>query len=319
LSFFVEKKDEKGILLSKGYFQYKKGVEMKHRSGFVNIIGHPNVGKSTLMNLLVGEKLSIITPKAQTTRHRILGIVNEDNYQIVYSDTPGIIEPAYKLQEGMMKFVYNSLEDADLLLLMVECGQKKFGNEDLLTFLKETEIPIILLVNKIDLSDQSILEAQLKHWAEVFPKAEVLPISALHKFQIDVLKKRIVEKLPECPPYYPKDALTDKSERFFVEEKIREKILLHYEQEIPYATEVVVESFKEEEDIIRIRAIIYVARDSQKGILIGKGGHKLKGIGMAARKDLEIFFEKQIYLDLFVKVNKDWRNDEKQLKRFGYL
>lgn len=292
---------------------------MKHRSGFVNIIGHPNVGKSTLMNQLVGEKLSIITSKAQTTRHRILGIVNEDDYQIVYSDTPGVIDPAYKLQEGMMKFVFNSLEDADLFLLMVECGQKSFNNENLFDFLRNTDIPIILLINKIDVSNQKVLEEQMLHWHEQLPKAEVMPISALHNFNVDLLKEKIVKKLPECPPYYPKDSLTDKSERFFVEEKIREKILLNYEQEVPYSTEVLVEEFKEEEDIIRIRANIFVARDSQKGILIGKGGSKLKKVGTEARKDLETFFEKKIYLNLFVKVNKDWRNDEGQLKRFGYL
>lgn len=292
---------------------------MKHRSGFVNIIGHPNVGKSTLMNQLVGEKLSIITDKAQTTRHRIMGIVNGEDFQIVYSDTPGIIDPAYKLQEGMMKFVKSALEDADLFLLMVECGQQKFGDETLLKFLQETETPILLLINKIDLSDQEGLEKQIEHWSSILPKAELMPISALHNFQVDRLKERIVELLPESPPYYPKDALTDKSERFFVEEKIREKILMHFQQEIPYSTEVEVEEFKEAEDIIRISAVIYVARDSQKGIMIGKGGRKLKGIGKSARQDLEVFFEKKIYLNLFVKVNKDWRNDEKQLKRFGYL
>ncbi|MEX2379558.1 MAG: GTPase Era [Vicingaceae bacterium] len=292
---------------------------MKHRSGFVNIIGHPNVGKSTLMNQLVGEKLSIITSKAQTTRHRILGIVNEEDYQIIYSDTPGVIEPAYKLQEGMMKFVFNSLEDADLFLLLVECGQKSFNNENLFDFLRQTETPIILLINKIDISNQEVLEEQMQHWHDQLPKAEVMPISALHNFNVDLLKEKIVKKLPECPPYYPKDSLTDKSERFFVEEKIREKILMNYEQEVPYSTEVLVEEFKEEEDIIRIRANIFVSRDSQKGILIGKGGLKLKKVGTEARKDLEAFFEKQIYLNLFVKVNKDWRNDEGQLKRFGYL
>jgi|SRR5690554_5287166 len=292
---------------------------MKHRSGFVNIIGHPNVGKSTLMNQLVGEKLSIITSKAQTTRHRILGIVNEEDYQIIYSDTPGVIEPAYKLQEGMMKFVFNSLEDADLFLLMVECGQQSFKNEKLFDFLSKTETPIILLINKIDISNQEVLEEQVQHWHKQLPKAEVLPVSALHNFNVDVLKQKIVEKLPECPPYYPKDSLTDKTERFFVEEKIREKILLNYEQEVPYSTEVLVEEFKEEDEIIRIRANIFVSRDSQKGILIGKGGSKLKKVGTEARRDLEAFFEKKIYLNLFVKVNKDWRNDEGQLKRFGYL
>ncbi|MBL4709217.1 MAG: GTPase Era [Flavobacteriales bacterium] len=292
---------------------------MAHKAGFVNIIGHPNVGKSTLMNQLVGEQLSIITAKAQTTRHRILGIVNEEDYQIVYSDTPGIIDPAYKLQEGMMKFVYSSLKDADLILLMLECGQKELKDEKLISFLSNTKLPVIALLNKIDLSDQEKLEGQMTHWHEQLPKATILPISALHSFNVDVLKAKIVSSLPENPPYYPKDSLTDKTERFFVEEKVREKILMQYEQEIPYSTEVAVESFKEGDDIIRIRAVIYVSRESQKGIIIGKGGTKLKLVGSLARKDLETFFGKQIYLELFVKVNKDWRNDEKQLKRFGYL
>jgi len=292
---------------------------MKHKAGFVNIIGHPNVGKSTLMNQLVGEQLSIITPKAQTTRHRILGIVNDENYQIVYSDTPGIIDPAYKLQEGMMKFVYTSLKDADLILLMLECGQKSLKDEKLTSFLNDTKIPVIALLNKIDVSNQEDLEAELTRWNELIPNAQILPISALHNFNVDVLKTKIVDLLPVSPPYYPKDSLTDKTERFFVEEKIREKILIEYAQEVPYSTEVMVETFKEEEDIIKIRAIIFVARDSQKGIIIGKAGSKLKKVGSKARKDLEKFFHKQIFLELFVKVNKDWRNDEKQLKRFGYL
>ena len=292
---------------------------MNHKAGFVNIIGHPNVGKSTLMNQLVGEQLSIITAKAQTTRHRILGIVNEKEYQIVYSDTPGIIDPAYKLQEGMMKFVYTSLKDADLILLMLECGQKSLKDEKLTAFLKDTKVPVIALLNKIDTTNQEELEAELTRWNELIPNAQTLPISALHNFNVDVLKNKIIELLPESPPYYPKDSLTDKPERFFVEEKIREKILLEYAQEVPYSTEIMVETFKEEEDIIKIRAIIFVARESQKGIIIGKAGSKLKKVGSKARKDLEVFFKKQIFLELFVKVNKDWRNDEKQLKRFGYL
>lgn len=271
------------------------------------------------MNQLVGERLSIITNKAQTTRHRILGIVNEEHCQIVYSDTPGIIDPAYKLQEGMMKFVFSALQDADLILLMIECGQRALKNEKLNDFLAKTETPIILLLNKIDLSDQTGLEKEVERWHKLLPKATILPLSALHSFNIDLLKKKIVELLPESPPYYPKDSLTDKSERFFVEEKIREKMLLIYDQEIPYSIEVKVESFKEEEEIIRIRALIYVARDSQKSIVIGKDGSKLKKVGSQARKELEVFFDKQIYLELFVKVNKDWRDDDKQLKRFGYL
>lgn len=292
---------------------------MSHKAGFVNIIGHPNVGKSTLMNQLVGEQLSIITAKAQTTRHRILGIVNDDHYQIVYSDTPGIIDPAYKLQEGMMKFVYTSLQDADLILLMLECGQKSLKDEKLTDFLAKTDIPIIALLNKIDTTEQAQLEEEVQRWKDLIPKAEVLPISALHNFNIDLLKEKIVSSLPSSPPYYPKDSLTDKTERFFVEEKIREKILLEYAQEVPYSAEVMVESFKESEEIIRIRAVIFVARESQKGIIIGKAGSKLKKVGSKARGDLETFFRKKIYLELFVKVNKDWRNDEKQLKRFGYL
>lgn len=292
---------------------------MAHKAGFVNIIGHPNVGKSTLMNQLVGEKLSIITPKAQTTRHRILGIINEENHQIIYSDTPGIVDPAYKLQEGMMKFVYTSLEDADVLILMVEFGQKDLKNEKLEKRLAEIEKPILLLINKLDLSDQEAMETSVGLWSEKFPNAEVFPISALHGFNVDVLQKRVLELLPESPPYYSKDNYTDKTERFIVEEKIREKILLIYKQEIPYSVESEVEEFKEEEDIIKIRAVIHVSRESQKIIIIGKRGEKLKRVGTDARKDLEEFFSKKIYLELFVKVNKDWRNDEKQLKRFGYL
>ena len=292
---------------------------MEHKAGFVNIIGHPNVGKSTLMNQLVGEELSIITSKAQTTRHRILGIVNEDDYQIVYSDTPGIIDPAYKMQEGMMKFVYTSLQDADIILLMIESGQKSLRDERLSSFLSNSETPIICILNKIDLSNQEKLEAEMIRWKEEIPNAYVLPISALHGFSVDVLKEKIIELLPVSPAYYPKDSLTDKNERFFVEEKIRERILMNYDQEVPYSVEVVVEEFKEEEEIIRIRAIIYASRESQKGILIGKGGLKLKTVGSEARKDLEEFFKKKIFLDVYVKVNKDWRNDDKQLKKFGYL
>ena len=292
---------------------------MAHKAGFVNIIGHPNVGKSTLMNQLVGEQLSIITSKAQTTRHRILGIVNEEDYQIVYSDTPGIIDPAYKMQEGMMKFVYSSLKDADVVILLIECGQKELKDEKLNDFLIKTKIPIITVINKVDLSNQELLEQEMIRWKEKLPNSYVLPISALHGFNVDQLKAQIIKFLPENPPYYPKDSLTDKSERFFVEEKVREKILLHYDQEVPYSVEIQVEEFKEEEEIIRIRAIIYVSRESQKGILIGKGGSMLKIVGSESRKDLEQFFAKKIYLELYVKVNKDWRNDDKQLKKFGYL
>ncbi|MEQ8908268.1 MAG: GTPase Era [Vicingaceae bacterium] len=292
---------------------------MTHKAGFINIIGHPNVGKSTLMNLLVGEQLSIVTSKAQTTRHRILGIVNEEDFQIVYSDTPGIIDPAYKMQEGMMKFVKTALEDADTIVLMVEVGQKEVKFEGLVDFLNKSEQQLVVVINKIDQSDQKKLEAEVEKWQGKFANAKVIPISALHNFNIDVLKANLVSSLPDSPPYYPKDSLTDKPERFFVEEKVREKILMRYKQEVPYSVEVLVEEFKEEEEIIRIRANIFVTRDSQKGILIGKGGSQLKEVGKEARKDLEAFFQKQIYLNLFVKVNKDWRNNEQQLKRFGYL
>lgn len=292
---------------------------MAHKAGFVNIIGHPNVGKSTLMNQLVGEKLSIITPKAQTTRHRILGIVNDENYQIVYSDTPGIVDPAYKLQEGMMKFVYTSLEDADVLVLMVEFGQKDLKNEKLELRLAEIDTPILLLINKVDQTDQEALEAAVQLWSEKFPKAEVFPISALYGFNVDLLQNRVLQLLPESPAFYSKENYTDKTERFIVEEKIREKVLLNYKQEVPYSVEIEVEEFKEEASIIRIRAVIHVTRESQKVIIIGKRGDKIKRVGTDARKDLEEFFDKKIFLELFVKVNKDWRNDDKQLKRFGYL
>jgi len=292
---------------------------MKHRAGFVNILGYPNVGKSTLMNLLVGEQLSIISPKAQTTRHRILGIVNEEDYQIVYSDTPGILEPSYKLQEGMMKFVNGAFEDADLILLIIECGQRKLDNEKLNRFLLKNTVPLFIILNKIDLMEQKQLEEEVVYWKEKYPKADVLPLSALHLFNIEALKEKIVATIPVSPPYFPKDSLTDKNERFFVEEKVREHILTHYKKEVPYSVEIEVESFKEKEDIINIDANIYVARESQKHIIIGKGGRMLKKVGTKARQDLEKFFGKKIFLSLFVKVNKDWRNDEGQLKRFGYL
>ena len=292
---------------------------MPHKAGFVNIIGHPNVGKSTLMNQLVGEKLSIITPKAQTTRHRILGIVNDENYQIVYSDTPGIVDPAYKLQEGMMKFVYTSLEDADVLVLMVEFGQTDLKNEKLELRLAEIETPILLLINKVDQTDQDAMEASVQLWSGKFPKAEVFPISALHGFNVDILQNRVLQLLPESPAFYSDENYTDKTERFIVEEKIREKVLLIYKQEVPYSVEIEVEEFKEEANIIKIRAVIHVSRKSQKVIIIGKRGDKIKRVGTNARQDLEKFFDKKIFLELFVKVNKDWRNDDKQLKRFGYL
>ena len=292
---------------------------MKHKAGFVNIIGSPNVGKSTLINQLIGEQLAIISPKAQTTRHRILAIKNHEDYQIVFSDTPGIIDPAYKLQEGMMKMVRESLEDADIILLMVESGQKRLPDHKFIEKVKKADIPVLLLINKVDLSDQNALNEQIDHWAKQFEEVEILPISALHNFNVDVLEKRILDLLPEHPAFYPKTDYTDRSERFIVEEKIREKILLNFKQEVPYSVEIKVEEFKEEEEIIRIRAVIHTARESQRGILIGKGGKMIKLIGKEARLDLEKFFHKKIFLDLHIKVKKDWRDDESQLKRFGYL
>jgi GTP-binding protein Era len=290
----------------------------KHKSGFVNIIGNPNVGKSTFLNAVVGEQLAIITPKAQTTRHRIIGIVNNDNYQVVFSDTPGIINPAYEMQEAMMDFVKESFEDADILLYMVEAGEKDLKNESFFKKISQTKIPVLLLINKVDLTDQNKLNEMIQYWQEKVPNAEIFPISALHGFGVDQVFRRILELLPESPPYFAKDQLTDKTERFIVNEKIREKILLHYKKEIPYAVEVETEEFKEENDRIRIRAIIYVERDSQKGIIIGHKGAGLKRIGTEARKDLEKFFGKKIYLELYIKVNKDWRKKAEQLRRFGY-
>lgn len=291
---------------------------MEHKAGFVNIIGNPNVGKSTLMNALVGERLSIITSKAQTTRHRILGIVNDDSHQVIFSDTPGIIEPNYKLQENMMDFVYGAFQDADVLVYMVETGEKELKDQALFERIKHSDIPLILLLNKIDKVEQDFVSEQMALWAERLPKAEIYPISALNKFNLEIVMQRIKDLLPLSPPYYEKDALTDKSERFFVTETIREKILKYYKKEIPYSVEVEVEEFFDEKDIIKIRAIIYVIRESQKGIIIGHKGVALKKVGTLARRDLESFFQKKIFLDLYVKVNKDWRDDDKQLKRFGY-
>ena len=291
---------------------------MEHKSGYVNIIGNPNVGKSTLMNALVGERLSIITSKAQTTRHRILGIVNDKQYQIVFSDTPGVMNPAYKLQENMMDFVHGAFQDADILLYMVETGEKELKDEKLFERLKNTDLPILLLLNKIDRVEQDFVKEQILFWKELLPNAEIHPISALNKFNLDLVMVRIKALLPLSPPYFEKDALTDKSERFFVSETIREKILKYYKKEIPYSVEIEVEEFFDKEDIIKIRAIIFVARESQKGIIIGHKGRALKKVGTLARRDMEAFFQKKIFLDLYVKVNKDWRDDDKQLKRFGY-
>lgn len=292
---------------------------MAHKSGFVNIIGSPNVGKSTLMNQLVGERLSIITSKAQTTRHRILGIVNEENYQICFSDTPGVLVPSYKLQEGMMQFVDSALKDADLFLLVTDFFEEELNDPEILERLKKAETPILVLINKLDLVDQAKMEAKVAAWNEKLPGAAILPISAMHNANVELVMDWILARLPEGPAYYDKEALTDKPERFFASEIIREKILQQFTKEIPYSVEVEVEEFKQEPNITRIRAIIYVARDSQKGIIIGHQGQALKGVGIDARMDLEKFFQTQIFLDLFVKVNKDWKSDERKLKRFGYL
>jgi len=289
-----------------------------HKSGYVNIIGNPNVGKSTLMNAMVGERLSIITSKAQTTRHRILGIVNSDEYQIIFSDTPGIIKPAYELQSSMMDFVKSAFEDADILIYMIEIGETQLKDEQFFNKIIHSEIPVLILINKIDISNQEKLEEQMIFWQTQVPNAELYPISALENFNIENVFNRIIELLPVSPPFYPKDALTDKPERFFVNETIREKILLHYEKEIPYSVEIETEEFKEDETIIRIKSVIMVERDSQKGIIIGHKGGALKKVGIEARMDLEKFFDKKIHLELFVKVNKDWRNNPYQLRRFGY-
>ena len=289
-----------------------------HKAGFVNIIGNPNVGKSTLMNAFVGEKLSIITSKAQTTRHRIFGIVSGDDFQIVFSDTPGIIKPSYALQASMMDFVKSAFEDADILIYMVEIGEKELKDEAFFKRINQLEVPVLLLINKVDTSDQSVLEEQVAYWKEKVPRAEIYPISALRNFQTEMVFNRIIELLPESPAFFPKDQLTDKPERFFVNEIIREKILLHYKKEIPYSVEVETESFADSETIIHIRSVIMVERESQKGIIIGHKGEALKRVGIEARADLEKFFGKQIHLELFVKVNKDWRNNVRQLRRFGY-
>ena len=289
-----------------------------HKAGFVNIIGNPNVGKSTLMNAFVGEKLSIITSKAQTTRHRIFGIVSGDDFQVIFSDTPGIIKPSYALQASMMDFVKSAFEDADILIYMVEIGEKELKDEAFFKRINQLDVPVLLLINKVDTSDQNVLEEQVAYWKEKVPRAEIYPISALRNFQTEVVFNRIIELLPESPAFFPKDQLTDKPERFFVNEIIREKILLHYKKEIPYSVEVETESFADSETIIHIRSVIMVERESQKGIIIGHKGEALKRVGIEARADLEKFFGKQIHLELFVKVNKDWRNNVRQLRRFGY-
>ena len=289
-----------------------------HKSGFVNIVGNPNVGKSTLMNQLVGERISIATFKAQTTRHRIMGIVNTDDMQIVFSDTPGVLKPNYKLQESMLAFSESALTAADVLLYVTDVVENPEKNMDFLEKVAKMDVPVLLLINKIDESDQKNLGDIVEKWHGLLPKAEILPISAKNKFGIDMLLRRIYELLPECPPYFGKDQLTDKPARFFVSEIIREKILLYYDKEIPYSVEVRVESFKEEQKLIRIRAIIYVERDSQKGIIIGHQGIALKKVSMESRKALEKFFGKSVFLEVYVKVDKDWRSSDKELGAFGY-
>ncbi|MFC2137629.1 GTPase Era [Bacteroidota bacterium] len=291
---------------------------MPHKSGFVNIIGNPNVGKSTLMNVLVGEKLSIITSKMQTTRHRIMGIVNGDDFQIVYSDTPGIIKPHYKLQKFMLNFVNSALQDADILLYLTDVVETWDKNKIYLKKLNDINIPIILLINKIDLVDPKAIKQLIQDWKLRLPKAKIIPVSALKKLNIDTLLNDIINLLPECPPYFPKDQLTDKPEKFFVSEFIREQILINYRKEIPYSVEIEVEEFKEDEKIIRIRSVIHVVRETQKGIIIGHKGNTLKKVGTEARKGIETFFNKKVFLELFVKVNKEWRNNDRQLKSFGY-
>ena len=289
-----------------------------HKAGFVNIVGNPNVGKSTLMNLLVGERISITTFKAQTTRHRIMGILNTDDMQIVFSDTPGVLKPNYKLQESMLNFSESALVDADVLLYVTDTIEQPDKNQEFMEKVRRLDVPVLLLINKIDLSNQEDLVKLVDQWHEMLPKAEIIPVSAKARFNVDAVMKRIRELIPDSPPYFGKDQLTDKPARFFVTEIIREKILLYYDKEIPYAVEVVVEQFKEEAKSIHINAVIYVERDSQKGIIIGKQGKALKKVATEARKTLEHFFQKTIYLETFVKVDKDWRSSDKELKNFGY-
>lgn len=290
---------------------------MAHKSGFVNIIGNPNAGKSTLMNALIGDQLSIITHKAQTTRHRILGILNNDDYQIVFSDTPGLVNPHYKLQESMMLSIQGSLQDADVFILLSDQGEP-FKNEEIIEKIQKSKIPILLLLNKMDLSDQEKMAKEISDWKEKIPQAEILPVSALHKFNLEQVIAKILEHLPEAPAYYPKDELSDRNMRFFVSEILREKILLNYQKEIPYSVEIVVDEYNEGEELDKIRALIFVERESQKSIIIGKGGEKLKKVGREARLQMEKFLGKKVFLEIFVKVMKDWRDNEKILKKFGY-
>ena len=290
-----------------------------HKSGFVNIIGNPNVGKSTLMNALVGEKLSIVTAKAQTTRHRIMGIVNGEDYQLVFSDTPGILRPSYKLQESMMNFVETAIGDADVILYVTDVVEKSTKNEEYIEKLNRVSSPVILVINKIDLSNQAELETLYEKWRELVPRAEIFPVSAQEKFNVSPLLNRILELVPESPAWYDKDLFTDRNLRFFASEIIREKILLTYDKEIPYSTEVTIDTFTEGAELYSIEAVINVMRDSQKGIIIGKGGSAIKKVGTLARKDMESFFEKKVFLQKFVKVNPDWREDKRKLKQFGYI
>lgn len=291
---------------------------MTHKSGFVSIIGNPNVGKSTLMNVLLGENLSIVTSKAQTTRHRILGVISSDDYQVVYSDTPGILKPHYKMHEAMMGFVQSAIQDADVILYVTDVVESIDKNLEYIAKINKSEKPVILVINKIDLCKSNELVGLTATWKELMPKAELIPVSAIEKFNVSSVFTRILEALPEGPPYYDKDVLTDRSERFFASEIIREKVFRNYKKEIPYSVEVGIEEFKEEEKIIRIKAVIIVSRDSQKGIIIGKGGDALKKVGSRARIDLEKFFGKKVFLETFVKVEKDWRDSDRLLREFGY-
>ena len=315
----MEKENNK-IDLSAGGDASKEKIKEGHKAGFVNIVGNPNVGKSTLMNDLVGERISIITSKAQTTRHRIMGIVNTPEYQIVYSDTPGVLKPKYKLQESMLNFSEGALTDADVLIYVTDVVEDPDKNKDFLERVAKEKIPVILVINKIDLlKGNEELDKLVEEWGLRLPNAEIYATSATEHFNVDNLQRRIVELLPDSPPFFGKDALTDKPARFFVTEIIREKLLLHYDKEVPYSTEVLVEKFDENDTGIHIMAVIYVERDSQKGIIIGKGGEKIKRVGIEARHDIETFFGKKVYLQLFVKVEKDWRNRENKLRSFGYI
>ena len=291
---------------------------MAHKSGFVNIVGSPNVGKSTLMNRLVGEKLSIVTSKAQTTRHRIMGIVNDENYQIVFSDTPGVVKSAYKLHDNMMEYVNNSIKDADVLIFVTDSKETEMNHPETLERIQKLEIPVICLINKMDLSDQAAVGEKIAYWQGRLPNARVFPISALHGFGIEGVWAEILEHIPESPPYYDKDAITDRPMRFFISEMIRERIFVHCQKEIPYACQVEIEEYKEEDNITRIRALIIVERNSQKGIVIGKGGEMLKRIGREARKEMEKFIEGKVFLETYVKVDKDWRASDQKLKKYGY-